>query len=161
MRDVGTPAGRPAKTSAPLRTATRLAGCGLVGAGLWLSLFAGTPGVAAPTDFGWSSPTLVAPADTVSFANQVLPIFEAKCSECHGSVGDDGEPVLEEGLDLRTYEAVMAGSTWGTVVEPGDLDGSLLYEMVANGDMPEEGPELTEEELKVVADWITAGAPNN
>ena len=38
--------------------------------------------------------------EQVSFANDVLPIFEQRCAECHGAPGDDGEPRLESGLNL-------------------------------------------------------------
>ena len=91
----------------------------------------------------------------VSFAAEVMPIFEKRCWECHS------EESAELGLKLDTYEGVMAGSDYGTVVEPGDPDGSLLVDMVASGDMPEEGDPMPSEELDVIKVWIAEGANNN
>ena len=67
----------------------------------------------------------------VSFAEEVLPILEKYCVECHS------EDNAELGLKLDTYEGVMGGSDYGTVVEAGDVDASLLIDMIASGDMPD------------------------
>jgi uncharacterized membrane protein len=91
----------------------------------------------------------------VSFATEVMPILEKHCWECHS------EENTELGLRLDTYEGVMAGSDYGTVVEPGDPDGSLLVDMVASGDMPEDGDPMPAEELDVIRAWIAEGAENN
>ena len=134
------------------RSTIRLLAVAVLGASFWVALVAGAP---AESRLAWVG---VESADSVSLAEQIFPILEARCVECHGAVGDDGEPLIEEGLDLRTYESLMAGSTWGTVVEAGDLEGSLLYEMVESGEMPEEGDPLSEEETQLIADWISGGA---
>ena len=97
-----------------------------------------------------------APAGEVSFANDVLPILESRCVNCHG--GDR----VEEGLYLRTYDEVMAGTDHGhTVVTPGDVEGSLLVELIANQEMPKRGPKLTPAQVQIISDWVAAGAPNN
>jgi hypothetical protein len=62
---------------------------------------------------------------------------------------------------MGTYEGLMAGSDYGTVVEAGDPGASLLVEMIESGDMPEEGDPVTAEELELIKTWITEGAPNN
>jgi mono/diheme cytochrome c family protein len=109
----------------------------------------GSPDQRAPT------PVDHEPAQAVSFAEQVLPIFEARCVECHS--GTDAEL----GLNLSTYEGVMAGSDYGTVIEKGNPEGSLLIDMVASGDMPEEGDPMPPEELDLIRTWIQEGAENN
>ena len=91
----------------------------------------------------------------VSFASEVMPILERHCWECHS------EDNAELGLKLDTYEGVMAGSDYGTVVEAGDADGSLLVDMIASGDMPEDSDPMPAEELEVIKTWITEGALNN
>jgi mono/diheme cytochrome c family protein len=91
----------------------------------------------------------------VSFAEQVKPILEARCVECHGASD------AELGLNLSTYEGVMAGSDYGTVIEPGNPEGSLLIDMIASGDMPEEGDPVPPEELDLIRTWIQEGAENN
>ncbi len=98
--------------------------------------------------------------DQVSYATDIDPIFQASCVRCHGGE-DDGQPRLEASLNLTTYEGVMAGSEFGSVVEPGDPDASILLEMVAVGDMPEEGDPLTPEQIEAIRTWIAEGAQNN
>ncbi|MBM4183459.1 MAG: hypothetical protein FJ207_04440 [Gemmatimonadetes bacterium] len=90
-----------------------------------------------------------------SYARQVAPILRARCVECHGA------DTKEAGLDLSTYEAVMKGSEYGTVVEAGDAAGSLLVEMVTAGEMPQDADPLPAEEIALIRAWIEAGATNN
>jgi hypothetical protein len=107
--------------------------------------------------------TVAGPGDpaTVSFARDVLPILERRCVKCHGGERPEGGIRLEEGLSLRTWADVMAGSTWGTVVEPGDPAASYLLELVQDGDMPNKEPRLLPRELRLLLRWIAAGAPDN
>lgn len=96
----------------------------------------------------------VDPAD-VSFAQDVLPIFEQHCAECHGA----DEP--EEGLVLTSYKDTMAGSFYGTVIKPGAPNESYLVELVATGQMPKRGDDLTPAEIDAIRTWIQAGALDN
>ena len=102
-----------------------------------------------------------APQDTVSFANDILPIFQNRCAKCHGAPDEDGEPRLESGLNLIEYDKVIAGSEWGTVVEAGDPANSFLLDMIVDQTMPEEGDPVPEDEIALIRAWIEAGAPNN
>lgn len=97
----------------------------------------------------------------VSYQEDVVPILEASCLDCHGAENDEGEVVIELGYDMTTYEGLMAGSDYGPVIEPGDPDGSLFLDMIVNGDMPEDGDPLPEEEIEVIRAWIAEGAQNN
>lgn len=99
--------------------------------------------------------------DTVSFANDILPIFQNRCAKCHGAPDEDGEPRLESGLNLIEYDKVIAGSEWGTVVEAGDPANSFLLDMIVDQTMPEEGDPVPEDEIALIRAWIEAGAPNN
>lgn len=94
-------------------------------------------------------------AGPVSYARQVAPIFQTKCAECHGAT------TKEAGLDLSSYAAAMKGSEYGTVIEAGDADGSLLIEMVVAGEMPQDADPLPAEEIALIRAWIQAGATNN
>jgi len=91
----------------------------------------------------------------ISFAGDVMPIFESRCINCHG--GDQ----TREGLDMKTYESLMAGSENGPVVAPGDSNNSKLVELLLNGKMPKRGPKLTPAETQTIVDWVDAGALNN
>tara|TARA_B110000438_G_C15606066_1_gene560176 strand:- start:73 stop:468 length:396 start_codon:yes stop_codon:yes gene_type:complete len=91
----------------------------------------------------------------VSFSAEVLPLLEKHCWECHS------EDSAELGLKLNTYEGVMAGSDYGTIIDPGDADGSLLVDMIQSGDMPEDGDPVPPADLEVIMNWINEGAKNN
>lgn len=102
-----------------------------------------------------------AAVDTVSFTDDVLPIFRNRCAQCHGGVGEDGETRTEVSLNLLEYERVMMGSEFGPVVEAGSAENSFLLEMIVEGDMPEQGDPVPEDEIQIIRAWIEAGAPNN
>jgi len=97
----------------------------------------------------------------VSYQNDVVPILQQHCIRCHGGTNEAGEVVVELGYNMTTYEGLMAGSDYGTVIEPGDPDGSLFIEMIVNGDMPEEGDPVPPEQIEVLRTWIAEGAQNN
>jgi hypothetical protein len=110
-----------------------------------------SPEAAAPTE---EAVTEGAPSP-VSFANDVMPILENRCIECHGGRR------TREGLDVKTYESLMQGSQNGPVVIPGSADESLFVELIVKGEMPDRGPKVTPGELKLIMDWVNQGALNN
>ncbi len=123
-----------------------------LGIGLSLQGGVGTPPPAALDH------VVVEVAD-VSFADDVTPILNQNCVECHGA---GGPPiVLEAGLNLTSYENVMKGSEFGTIVEAGNADDSLLLLMIEEGDMPEEADQLSDDDINTIKMWITEGAKNN
>jgi cytochrome c553 len=103
-----------------------------------------------------SAATQAAPASgaAVSFAKDVLPIFQTSCVGCHGSGG-------RAGLDLSSYASVMAGSSNGAVVIAGDANNSLLVGKVSSGMMPKGGSKLSNDQIQKIKEWINAGAQNN
>ena len=108
----------------------------------------------APADAPTNVPA-EAPAATVSFVNDVMPIIQGRCVKCHG--GDR----IEEGLLMRTYEEIMAGSENGPVIVPGDVGNSKLVELITSQKMPKRGPKLTPPQVQLITDWVAAGALNN
>lgn len=115
---------------------------------------------AAPTEVTVATepPAATQPAAqdaTVSFANDILPLFESRCIGCHG-----GERT-QEGLDLKTHASLMAGSKNGSVVTAGDAANSLLVELVAEQKMPKRGPKLTPPQVQIISDWVNQGALDN
>ena len=111
--------------------------------------------------FSLVSTTLALGADEkgkpkVSFAEQVAPIFRAKCNSCHNSDKQKG------GLNLESYGSTMAGGASGKVVEAGDLGGSRLFGLVSHTEepkMPPKQPKLPDGELALIKAWIEGGAP--
>ena len=112
-----------------------------------------------PTDSAAVPPPTEAPvaasASEVSFANDVMPIFEASCIKCHG-----GEKT-KEGLDLKTYEGLMAGSFNGSVLEAGNANDSLFVQQIIEGEMPKREDRLSDSDIQIIIDWVNAGALNN
>jgi mono/diheme cytochrome c family protein len=115
---------------------------------------------AAPTEPATATEPAVATqpaADgaTVSFASDILPLFESRCINCHGGQR------TQEGLDLKTHASVMAGSDNGPVVTRGDAENSLMVELVATQKMPKRGPKLTPDQVQLISDWVNQGALDN
>src|SRR5512144_605430 len=92
---------------------------------------------------------------TVSFANDIFPIIESRCVNCHGGQR------TEHGLDMTTFENLMSGSENGPVVTPGDAVHSKFVELVVNQKMPKRGPKLTPPQVQLFTDWVAQGASNN
>ncbi len=91
----------------------------------------------------------------VSFAADIKPIFDTRCIKCHGVER------TKEGLDMQTYENILAGSNNGPVIEPGNADNSLLVQLIVDGEMPDRGDPVTPDELQLIINWINQGALNN
>ncbi len=102
-------------------------------------------------------------ADTVSYKEDVLPIFQKRCAKCHGAENEEGEVVAEVSLIVIDHRRLMMGSEFGPVVTAGDPEDSWLLEMITEGDMPPEGEgdKVPEEEIAVIRQWILEGAKNN
>jgi len=92
---------------------------------------------------------------TVSFQQDLLPLFQSVCKHCHGGAG---------GLELDTYQQLMNGGDSGPVVIAGDPDGSLLVkrlEGTIKPQMPADRAALSDNEILTVRLWIQEGAQNN
>lgn len=94
-------------------------------------------------------------AGDVSFSGQVAPLFAEQCVSCHGP------ETAEASLRLDSYEAVMKGSEYGTVIEAGSPENSLLLDMISAGEMPQDADALDEDAIEMVREWIENGAENN
>lgn len=114
-----------------------------------------TATLAPPTDTPIPPASDTPAAASVNFANDVMPILQSRCFNCHG--GRD----IEEGLSFASYETLMAGSKNGPVIVPGDPDNSLLIQQLLNGKMPKRGPKLTPAQVQILIDWVLGGALNN
>jgi mono/diheme cytochrome c family protein len=92
----------------------------------------------------------------VSFSADVMPIFEAECLICHGSLG---------GWDSSSYVNVLGTGDHAPVIIPGDPENSLLAQKMVGtqtiGDIMPPSELLPEDEIQVILDWITAGAEDN
>ena len=65
-------------------------------------------------------------APKITFVDDVLPILENRCTNCHNPDESKG------GLDLSTYAATLTGGSGGEVVIPEDDTGSRLFSLTAH-----------------------------
>ncbi len=99
--------------------------------------------------------TASAPGDGV-FSEQVLPVLQEKFT-----------PLLakEPGLELDSWESLIAGSENGQVLIPFDAEGSLLIQLATKLDdadpLRPHADALTAEEIALVRQWIDDGARND
>lgn len=87
----------------------------------------------------------------VTFQDQVLPIFKNACVNCHNP------DKKKAGLDLSTYQATLAGSDNGKVVESGNSGNSLLVKCCKQTEepkMPPKGDKLSEADIALLEKWI-------
>ena len=90
------------------------------------------------------------------FQDDILPILTNRCAfaGCHVAGGPGG-------IDLRTYNAVIAGGSKGAIVIAGDAGESELVKQIVEGKMPPSGPPLPAAQIQLIIDWINEGAKNN
>ena len=81
-----------------------------------------------------------------SLEHDILPLFKARCQKCHGPVKPKGK------LNLSSARSLARGGESGPVVVPGNLDESLLWDLVSNDEMPPRpGEPLSADEKVAVA----------
>ena len=103
------------------------------------------------------SPTATA-ADKVTYDDDVLPIFESSCLNCHNADKKKGD------LDLSNFSGVMAGGAGGAVADPGDGAASTLYGSITHTIepfMPPRGEKLAKKEADIIRAWIDGGMLEN
>ena len=107
----------------------------------------------------WAS----AAAAQVSFKEDVFPVIEIRCLECHQPGGSGFEA---SGLDMRTYEGLMKGTKNGPMITPGNAVDSNLLAVIdrrtsAEIWMPHNAKQLSKCERQALRFWVVQGAKNN
>ena len=87
------------------------------------------------------------------FENEIQPIFDARCSACHG-----GE-TPQSGLDLTSLASALKGGKHGPVILEGFSDKSILIRQLQSGAMPPTGvgEPINKAELELIRGWIDKG----
>jgi len=103
------------------------------------------------------------PPQSVSFAGQIQPVFNANCINCHGTSGGLN---LTAGVSYSQLYHIPASSSCTSLhrVFPNDADNSVLYKKVAGitcGSRMPLGGSLSQTEINLIHDWINQGAQNN
>ena len=86
-----------------------------------------------------------------TFDEDVRPVLEANCFSCHGN------DAPQQGLDLRTAQAILRGGSSGPAVEIGSSAKSILVERIVAGTMPPGDSNLAEREIALIRRWIDDG----
>jgi len=92
-----------------------------------------------------------------------MPILEQRCLACH-RVGAEGYE--NSGFSVESYEAVMRGTKYGPVIEPGYSYASTLQVLISHRSdpaiaMPQATTPLTKGEIETIGTWIDQGALDN
>lgn len=110
------------------------------------------------TSCGTFAVLLVAPAGqaeerTLTFEADIQPILADKCGKCHS------DSVHKGGLNLASMRGLREGGESGESSIAEDPDESMLWLMLDGGGMPpEDEPQLSDDELELIHQWLEAGA---
>lgn len=101
--------------------------------------------------------------EPVSFAEDVKPILDMRCTMCHQAGAEGYE---KSGLDLTTYEATMKGTKHGPMIVAGDPVSSNLMRLIDGKadkslQMPHGKKKLSSCDRDLIRKWIKQGAKNN
>lgn len=110
-----------------------------------------------------TKPSKRTPAPTVSFKEDVLPVFKGRCVDCHAPGGKGFEA---SGLDLRNHAGLMKGTKFGPMVIAGDAGASSLMAMLdwrvaEQIRMPHGSKKLSTCDRDAIRRWIQEGALDN
>jgi hypothetical protein len=104
----------------------------------------------------WSSRAEEKPR--VDFEREILPIFKSNCYQCH----DGKKQKAGYRIDIRS-RAQRGGDSNKAAIVPGQPGKSDMIRRISSKDdeqvMPPSGKRLTEAQVKLLRDWIAAGAP--
>jgi len=87
------------------------------------------------------------------FETEVRPILKAHCFHCHGEEDD-----LQAGLDVRLVRLLNKGGESGPAIVAGKHAESLLFQRIADDEMPPGEKKLSPAERATIARWIDGGA---
>ncbi|MES1216554.1 MAG: FN3 associated domain-containing protein [Bacteroidota bacterium] len=96
--------------------------------------------------------------DAEVFTHMVKPILQSKCISCHNSKKAKGELVME------TQELLLKGGKDGKLWDSTEADFGLMMKRIhlpleTKKHMPPQGkPQLTEDEISILTNWIRSGA---
>ncbi|MEW5757012.1 MAG: c-type cytochrome domain-containing protein [Pseudomonadota bacterium] len=99
----------------------------------------------------------------ISYAANVQPILKEFCLECHSEGGPGYE---KSGLLMTSHAALMKGTKFGPIIEPGNSISSTLVRLIEGRadpslKMPHGDKSLSQAQIDTIKRWIDQGAKNN
>lgn len=99
----------------------------------------------------------------ISYVSDVQPVIKQYCLDCHSEGGDGYK---KSGLLMGSYESLMKGTRFGSIVKPGDSLSSVLIMLVEGRadpsiSMPHGKDPLPREKIDLLKKWVEQGAKNN
>lgn len=100
----------------------------------------------------------------ISYQKEVSPIIHDYCLSCHEPGGKGYEA---SGLDMRTYQSLMKGTKFGSVINAGNSFTSIMIQVVegrahASIKMPfGMNGGLAKDNIEILKKWVNQGAKNN
>ena len=104
---------------------------------------------------GLTLPAAAEDAKKITFNDHISTIFRQRCANCHNP------DKKSSGLDLTSYQGLMAGGSSGDVIEAGDAESSYLYLLVTHDSepkMPPNSERMDQKSLDLIRDFINQGA---
>jgi WD40 repeat protein len=99
-------------------------------------------------------------SESVSYYEQIRPIFQAHCQGCHQPAKRGGDYVMTD-FDMLLTE----GESGSQPIVAGKPEESYLMEQIVVSDgvaeMPKDKPPLSTEEIDLIKQWISEGAKND
>ncbi len=90
----------------------------------------------------------------LTYVGAILPIFDAYCTACHGTLG---------GWTGTSYEEALNSGASGPTIIPGDPDNSRLVQSLVgthpDGVVMPPSVSMSPSDIQKIIDWVAAGAP--
>ena len=100
----------------------------------------------------------------ISYRDDVFPILHDYCLGCHQPGGTGYE---KSGLDMSTFQSLMKGSKFGSVIKPGDSFTSIIIQVI-EGRVHESvkmplgmSSGLARDKIEILKQWVDQGAKDN
>lgn len=114
---------------------------------------------------GFSTPAYSASEQRdVSYKTDIRPIIHDYCLNCHSPGGKGYE---KSGFDMRSYQSLMKGTRFGSVIKPGDSFTSVFIQVIegrvhASIKMPYGmSGGLAKDKIELMKKWVQQGARDN
>lgn len=109
-------------------------------------------------------------ATTVSFEQDIQPVFNQSCYTCHVTGAEPAGLALDPGRAYEELVGVESTQSPLLLVEPGEPENSYLLHKLRGThldvggqgtQMPQGAGSLADEVIELIAQWIEEGAPDN